>query len=56
MLASVNRSRMRYAEDLDEKGQEKLTNEQQIQKEILQRDINHVLEHKIKAVEKICKF
>ena len=56
MLASVKRSRMRYAEDLDEKGQEKLTNEQQIQKEILQRDINHVLEHKIKAVEKICKF
>ena len=56
MLASVKRSRMRYAEDLDEKRQEKLTNEQQIQKEILQRDINHVLEHKIKAVEKICKF
>ena len=36
MLASVKRSRMRYAEHLQEKRQEKLTNEQQIQKELLQ--------------------
>ena len=42
---------MRYAEHLQEKRQEKLTNEQQIQKELLQSDINH-LEQKIKTLEK----
>ena len=55
MLASVKRSRMRYAEPLEEKLQEKLTNEQQIQKELLQRDINN-LEQKIKTLEKTCKL
>ena len=46
---------MRYAERLEEKCQEKLTNEQQIQKEFLQTDINH-LEQKIKIMEKTCEF
>ena len=54
MLASVKRSRMRYAEYLEEKGHEKLRDEKQIQKELLQRNINH-LEQKIKTLQKKSK-
>ena len=54
MLASVKRSRMRYAEHLEEKGHEKLRDEKQIQKELLQRNINH-LEQKIKTLQKKSK-
>ena len=42
MLVSVKLLRMRYAECLEENCQQKLTNEHQIQKELLQRGINHL--------------
>ena len=54
MLASFKRSRIRYAEHLGEKRQGKLKNEQQIQKELLRRDINHI-EQKIKNLKKTRK-
>ena len=42
MLAHVKRLQVRYAEHLEKKRQEKLTNEQQIKKEFCQTVINHL--------------
>ena len=55
MLAPSKQEWVKYAEHLEEKSRERLTNEQQIQKYFLQTDVVY-LERRIKTLEMEMEF